>query len=229
MLFQPGLFLYNINMKKKIILALVLFIVASSLMAYTPLDKNKVNSFDRSFMIEYNPSLDKAATVADISLFATPLVTAFSGEKRLGTVTVMYAETFLLSWGAKEILKHIVSRDRPYLYYENPPVEKEDDWHKSFPSGHTTLAFATAAFTAYTFSEYNPESSWRIPVTAGVYSLAFTTAALRILSGSHFMTDVIAGATLGSLIGFAIPWLHTLSDDVKMGVTPFSLAFNIKF
>ncbi len=216
-------------MKKKTVIILALLLAVSGLMAYTPLDKNNVNSFDRLFMTEYNSSLDKAATVVDISLFATPLVTALSGEKRLGTVGVMYIETFLLSWGAKEILKYAVNRDRPYLYYDNPPQEKEDDWHKSFPSGHTTLAFATAAFTAYTFSEYNPESNWRIPVTAGVYTLAFTTAALRIISGSHFMTDVLMGAAMGSLIGFAVPWLHTFSDDVKMGVTPFSLAFSLGF
>ena len=216
-------------MKKKLLTVFLILVCVFSLGAYTPLDKSRVNSFDRAFMTEYSSTQDKAATIVDITLVATPLITAFSGEKRLGTTAVMYAETFALAWGAKELLKYAVNRERPYLYYDNPPEDKKDDLEKSFPSGHTTIAFASAAFTAYTFNRYNPESKWRLPVTLGVYTLAAATAVLRVTSGSHFVTDVLAGAALGTLIGFAVPYLHTLSDNVQVGATPFALAFNINF
>ncbi len=216
-------------MKRKIVTILLLALLVSALPAYTPLDKDNVNSFDRVFMKEYNSSLDTASTVLDITLFATPLITAFSGEKRFGTTAVMYAESFLLGWGAKELLKYAVNRDRPYLYYDNPPESKKDDWSKSFPSGHTTMAFLTASFVSYTFYKYNPESNWKIPVSVGVFSLATIEAAFRIMSGSHFMTDVLVGAALGTLIGFAIPYFHTLGKNVEVSGTPFSLVFNIGF
>lgn len=216
-------------MKKKIFLLLFIATLCITLPAYTPLDKNNVNSFDRVFMKEYNSSLDTASTALDITLFATPLITAFSGEKRLGTTAVMYAESFLLGWGAKELLKYAVNRERPYLYYDNPPESKKDDWSKSFPSGHTTMAFLTASFVSYTFCKYNSESNWKIPVSVGVFALATAEAALRVLSGSHFMTDVLAGAALGTLIGFAIPYFHTLGKNVEVAGTPFSLVFNIGF
>lgn len=216
-------------MNKKLLTVFLILVCVFSLNAYTPLDRATVNSFDRAFMTEYSRTLDKAATIVDLTLAATPLVTAFSGEKRLGTTAVMYMETFALAWGTKELLKYAVNRERPYLYYDNPPEDKKDDWEKSFPSGHTTIAFACATFTAYTFNIYNPESGWRLPVTLGVYTLAAATAVLRVSSGSHFVTDVLAGAALGTLIGFAVPYLHTLSDNVKVGATPFALAFNISF
>ncbi len=216
-------------MKKKILLILLLLSICLTLGAYTPLDKNNINAFDRLVIKEYNSSLDTASTALDISLFATPLITAFSGEKRLGTTAVMYAESFLIGWGAKELLKYCVKRDRPYLYSDNPPESKKDDWSLSFPSGHTTMAFLTATFVSYTFCKYNSESLWRIPVSAGVFTLALAEGVMRVLSGSHFMTDVIAGAALGSLIGFAVPYFHTFGDDVKASGTPFCLMFNISF
>ena len=43
------------------------------------------------------------------------------------------------------------------------------------------------------------------------------------------MTDVLAGALLGTLWGIGIPMLHTLGDNVEMGVTPFALAFSVSF
>ena len=216
-------------MKKKIFLLLIITSLCITLPAYTALDKNNVNSFDRVFMKEYNSSLDKASTLVDIAVFTTPLITAFSGEKRLGTTVVMYAESFLLGWGAKELLKYAVNRERPYLYYDNPPENKKDDWSKSFPSGHTTMAFLTASFVSYTFCKYNRESNWKIPVSLSVFSLATLEAALRIMSGSHFMTDVLCGAALGTLIGFAVPYFHTLGENVEVSGTPFSLIFNLSF
>lgn len=216
-------------MKKKLLILIVLASITAALYAYTPLDKSSVNALDRALMTEYNAVLDKTATIIDIALAATPAVTALSGEGRIGTTAVMYAETFALAWGSKELLKHTISRSRPYLYYDNPPEDKKDDWKKSFPSGHTTVAFASAVFTSYTFRKYNPESPWRLPVTIGVYTLAAATAALRVAGGSHFLTDVLAGAALGSLIGFAVPWLHSLSGDVEVSAVPFALAFRMSF
>ncbi len=216
-------------MKKKIVLLMLIASISLALGAYTPLDKSSINAFDRLVINEYNSTLDTASTALDISLFATPIITAFSGEKRLGETAIMYAESFLLGWGAKELLKYCVKRDRPYLYSENPPENKKDDWTKSFPSGHTTMAFLTATFVSYTFCKYNPESEWRIPISATVFTLALAEGVMRVLSGSHFMSDVIAGAALGSLIGFAVPYFHTLSDDVKASGTPFCLMFNISF
>jgi undecaprenyl-diphosphatase len=63
----------------------------------------------------------------------------------------------------------------------------------SFPSGHTITAFA---FTV-PFSLYYPSLMF------GLLVCALSIAASRILLGMHFLSDVLAGAALGGLIGYA--------------------------
>ncbi|GHU12114.1 hypothetical protein FACS1894151_11740 [Spirochaetia bacterium] len=63
-----------------------------------------------------------------------------------------------------------------------------------------------------TFMQEFPESKWKFPVIIGSYTLAAGVASMRILSGSHFLTDVFVGAAIGSLYGWVIPWLHLKKD-----------------
>lgn len=51
------------------------------------------------------------------------------------------------------------------------------------------------------------------PIIAVSYALATTIATTRVLSGNHYITDVLAGAFLGSLCGLVVPLLHTMNSD----------------
>ena len=62
----------------------------------------------------------------------------------------------------------------------------------SFPSGHTMTAFAVAI----PFSLFYPE------LTAGLLFCALSVAVSRILLGMHFLSDVVAGAILGTGLGY---------------------------
>ena len=61
----------------------------------------------------------------------------------------------------------------------------------SFPSGHTMTAFAVAV----SLSLFYPS------IMVGLLFCAFSIAASRILLGMHFLSDVMAGAIIGGLIG----------------------------
>jgi undecaprenyl-diphosphatase len=63
----------------------------------------------------------------------------------------------------------------------------------SFPSGHTITAFAVAV----SLSAFYPE------LAAGLLFCALSVAASRILLGMHFLSDVVAGAAIGTLLAFA--------------------------
>ena len=198
--------------------------------------KDDVNSFDRIFMHSYSKSRDKAADILLVATMATPAVLLANEKDEWLTCGVMYAETLLIANGIKELTKLAVNRTRPYMYYDSETFPEKDvddgDWANSFPSGHTTMAFAGATFASYTFCKYFPESKWRIPVVAGSYALAATTAALRLSSGNHFMTDVLAGAVLGSGVGFLVPWLHTFNarhDDFNVGLLANGFSVAVKF
>ena len=79
--------------------------------------------------------------------------------------------------------------------------------NSSFYSGHTSLAFsvAAAAGTVSTMRGYEA-APW---VWAGGMALAAGVGYLRVAGDAHWATDVVAGAAMGGLIGFAVPWfLH---------------------
>jgi len=99
-------------------------------------------------------------------------------------------------------LKDLIQRDRPSnLAFA---IREEPHLASSFPSGHSTLAFAVA--TMLFFLTRNTKHRW-----FGLLSLVW--AALvgfsRIYRGVHWPTDVLAGACLGfvssCLLYFVLP------------------------
>lgn len=217
-------------MKRLTVIALILVLIGSCLFA---LDSAEINSFDRLAVRNYNRNLDRTATAIQVATMLTPAVLLSESPDQYVTIGVMYLETQLLTWGTTELLKAVVDRPRPYMYHDDYPQTKVDsgDWDDSFPSGHTATSFAGASFASYVFWKYNPDSKWRIPVTAFSYSLALTVAALRVAGGSHFMTDVLAGALIGTAIGIGVPALHTLfaDEDATVSVSPFGLAISWRY
>ena len=197
-----------------------------------PLDPNDVNGFDRAFMNPYNEVLDKTALGIGAVAVLMPAVLLAQPTDQYLTIGVMYLETMAVAYGAKELVKLVVERPRPCMYFDDYPQSLVDNgkWNESFLSGHTTLAFAGASFASYVFAKYNPDSKWKWPVIATSYALAGSVAALRVASGNHFATDVLAGALLGTVIGIGVPALHTLlAGDMAVSASPFGLVFSASF
>ncbi len=220
-------------MRRSLVLAFVLisslFFCSQLLADSFPLDDSEVNSFDRLFMNSYNEVLDNTATIFEVASLLTPAVLLAEDTDQYFKIGVMYLETVVIAFGTRTLLKQVVERPRPYMYYANYP--QEDDWNRSFPSGHTLMSFAGASFASYVFCKYNPDSKWNIPVVVASYAIAATTAALRVSSGNHFVTDVLAGAAIGTAIGMGVPAIHTLfaEDDIEVSASPFGLVFKKSF
>jgi undecaprenyl-diphosphatase len=96
-------------------------------------------------------------------------------------------------------LKRKIHRRRPCEYARNPHFDvrpltffKEDCF--SFPSGHTLNAFAVGSVVASSFPLLGP----------AVFILAASVAASRVVLGLHFLSDVLAGAALGTTIGLLV-------------------------
>lgn len=183
------------------------------------LSVEEINSFDRWSAFSYSKPIDITSDILQYTSFLLPAVLFTTDKDQWLTVGVMYAESALLSYGLKNLGKALVTRYRPYNYFEGAPVHEDNDFLKSFPSGHTTMAFTGASFASYTFSQYFPDSPWKIPVIAGSYVLAGATAALRIASGNHFFSDVLAGAVIGSLSGWIIPYVHRVEKKINKSLS----------
>ncbi|MBQ9494792.1 MAG: phosphatase PAP2 family protein [Treponema sp.] len=206
-----------------------------------PYNRDEVKPFDRWAMKPYSRSLDITASIFVGAVAALPLALFATEKHEWITIFTMYAETMFLAHVAKALTKSLVFRPRPYMYFDGYPQKHVDsgDWNNSFPSGHTTMAFAAAGFTTLVFATYFPDSLWNIPVALGSYSLATAIAVLRICSGNHFFSDVLVGAAIGSVIGVGVPLLHkigvkklsnrTANDKVSLAVSPAGFTARMRF
>jgi membrane-associated phospholipid phosphatase len=75
------------------------------------------------------------------------------------------------------------------------------------------IAFASASFISTVFSDYNPDSEWKPYIWTGSLLSAGIVGYLRYESGMHFPTDILVGAAVGSILGYAIPWMHRERKD----------------
>jgi undecaprenyl-diphosphatase len=189
------------------------------------LDRAQVNPFDRPLMFPYSPGMDTAADLLLVPAMLWPAFLAAAPRSDWLHVTVMYAESTTLAFLLPTAAKHLVTRDRPYRYFEGAPGES--DSRQSFFSRHTSLAFCGAVFAGTVFTQYFPDSPWRAGVWAGGLTLAVSVAVFRVAGGNHFTSDVLLGALSGSLVGFLVPWVnHRISP--RTAAQPVIMPFGFR-
>jgi membrane-associated phospholipid phosphatase len=91
-------------------------------------------------------------------------------------------------------LKHSVHRERPQAYYHEAVARGEVEIqvgeqvnHKSFPSGHSTMAFFAMGYLAW--AKRRQAWWWLLPALGVGWS--------RVAVGAHFPLDCVAGGALG--------------------------------
>ena len=100
-----------------------------------------------------------------------------------------------------EWTKALVHRNRPILYTAAAPSAAGDrDSQRSFPSAHTATAFAVATSYAVMAQRQHLPHATRNEIL--LYAGAAGVGALRVAAGRHFVTDVLGGAVLGTVVGW---------------------------
>lgn len=223
-IYADGSQAFELDLKKDLIIgsaAIGAFTTGYLYKDHKELNDKPFNWIDKNISFPYNSSLDKVGDFLSLSTVATlPMLLDGWNLESISTVGVMYFESALLAFGIKDMLKGSISRPRPYIFRDDTSAEmlNERDGYFSFPSGHTTVAFMTASFSSYVFSKGESSDELKLLMGLSTFSLATTTAVLRVISGAHYPTDTISGAVLGSVIGFAVPYMHykpSYSDDVN--------------
>ena len=137
-----------------------------------------------------NYLLDTSIAGAALTALATPSGSDPASKlKGLGVEGSAGAATAALT----ELLKIGVGRERPDGSNAN-----------SFPSGHSSGAFAAAAVAEENVESLPLSNVERISLRTGFVVLASGTAWARVEAKKHFPTDVLAGAALGNFVSLFI-------------------------
>ena len=187
----------------------------------TQLPEGEIIFPDKYAVFPYNHGTDISSDILFAGSLVFPAVLVAGQSRQIVLETgVMFIETMILTHAGKEIIKDLVPRYRPYTYFAEPI---DDEFTNSFPSGHTALTFAVCSFSAFAYSHMFPDSEYILPFGIGAYTTAAVTGLLRVLSGSHFISDVLAGALIGSVFGIGVPLLHTIksSTGISMAVNQY--------
>jgi undecaprenyl-diphosphatase len=121
------------------------------------------------------------------------------GRRRLAKLCAYFFTSVAVAGLMTALLKCLFGRARPVqldqfgIYEFRPWNWTEARWH-SLPSGEATTAFAVAAALFVLFPRY--QVLWWI--------FAVVMAAARVAVNAHYLSDIVAGAAVGTATAFAV-------------------------
>lgn len=146
---------------------------------------------------------DMGGSYEAVGLAAFGAVGLVTKNQKMQTTTLLATQAYITGTALASVVKYIAGRTRPSAYPDDvraratflgPFSHQNGKDNKSFPSGHTTVAFAAATVFAVEYSK-----TPIIPIIA--YSSATLIGLSRITENEHWATDVFAGAVIGFLAG----------------------------
>ena len=186
------------------------FVGATALMF--PLDKQAAHALQDS-STQTNRFLKHTTT--DVEIITSPGAYIIGGALyavgRLGKWDRMAdlgwhgTEAVLFAQGVTTVLKGAVGRGRPFLsdgtdpgdYHPGKGFSQAD--YTSFPSGHTSTAFAAAAAVTNETTRWWPRSVWIVGPL--MYGGATAVGLSRMYHNRHWGSDVLLGAAIGTFSG----------------------------
>jgi membrane-associated phospholipid phosphatase len=149
--------------------------------------------------LSWSDTFETAGGPVYSTVFVAGMFTAgrLSSSGRFRAMTYDMLDAAIVNFTYTEVLKVAVGRERP---------NGEDN--QSFPSGHTSQAFAMASVAQQHYG-------WKIGVPA--YALAGLMGVSRIHEDKHWLSDVVAGAGLGYIVGLTVVRVNSRSVERLAG------------
>ena len=185
----------------------------------------RVNDFDdfwrdrfRLRSLDGRRNADQISDVLWYTLMAYPMVVDSAavawGYRRsprvaLQTFTINAFSLGLL--GVTGTLLGYVGRERPNVQACDAVDSQcdSDGRVRSFPSGHVAFGVNGASLICLHHSQLKLYGGgWADAAACGSgIVMATANAAMRLMADRHYLTDVLAGAALGLVTGYVVPWL----------------------
>ncbi|MGL1904268.1 MAG: phosphatase PAP2 family protein [Fibrobacterales bacterium] len=190
--------------------------------------------WDRSYRGTYNKDAEILSNVS-ATFFVAPLLLSYRNidsewnkSREILIESVMLAEVFLINSGINLFVRSLELWPRPYLYSSKitESERKNGSASGSFYSGHAANSFAAATFLTTTFAHKYPNHPHTKWMALSSYSIATAVSIFRVQAGKHYISDVVVGAIVGSVIGWVIPALHEIpSVSVSVSYKRVELAY----
>ena len=131
-------------------------------------------------------------TVLPVVMFLVyPVIVVLNGVKGIDHRFILSIFVPAVTLAGVYVMRKLINRERPYEKFATASLIAKAKKGQSFPSNHAACGFviAMAGFTV------NPILGFSL------IGIAFIIALTRIFAGVHFITDVAAGVTIGTLAG----------------------------
>ena len=212
-------------MNKYLISSIIVFgiFIVFSLVIYNAVIELADISSEGSFYYEFDTSVLQAR-----SDFFSPVVTEFMNilsdfgreyfwiivpillfvfggiDGRIAAITILIS--FILVIPLTTLVKDLVDRDRPHVYYETSVNKLPVD--ESYPSGHASMVSAGALAALFSLRKCPRQKliSSLLVIEAGLVCLS------RLYLGVHYPTDLIGGILLGSGAALLVTSAHKMIE-----------------
>ena len=175
-----------------------LYTPASLILSGLIANGNSRESIKNEVAEERNEHFPRFKTRLDDYLQFSPLAVAYGldafgikSKTDIWNRSVFLLKGEFLAIGTATLLKKMTHELRP-----------DGSSYNSFPSGHTTQAFAAATFLS---EEYKDTYHW---MPCASYTVASSVGLLRMANNRHYISDVLVGAGIGFLSMKVAYWTH---------------------
>jgi len=151
---------------------------------------NKNNFGDNVFKIDDISNVVIGATL--LGTYGYGLAYHNTTIRKLG---LQLGEASFYATGITYLVKTIAGRSRPFRntgHKDFNPIQTNED-KTSFPSGHTTIAFAFSTVMAHQINNI----FWKV----GWYSAASLVGIARVYHDKHWVSDIVLGSAIGYFVG----------------------------
>jgi membrane-associated phospholipid phosphatase len=166
-----------------------------------------------------------AGKVNEKSLFAAGLVTygvakLVHAPRTTTDIAWHTTESIFLTSATATIVRGVLGRSRPFAtadsdaYDYKPGVGFRELKYRAYPSIHAASAFATAAALTAETARHSSGAAWVVGPLS--YSVASLPGLARMYADKHWASDVLMGAALGTVTGWATVRYHHHRPDNRL-------------
>lgn len=183
---------------------------------YVQGERPQQNSFFRKVAVIVEAIAEPGALLIGGGLYG---IGRLADNERMADLGLHGTEAIVVGILLTSAIKVGAGRQRPYVNRDRPHSFGflrgwKQEQYRSFPSGHSLIAFAAAAAVTNETKRWWPNSAWYIG--PAMYGGALLVALSRMYDNKHWASDVMIGGLIGTFAGLKVVKYHHTHPDNRV-------------